>query len=118
MALARSFGKAIHAIVKQVGEKIALLPGKNFLALGKQGQKDREAIDKAATQDNLSRSGFLQEASSFYLAHRREQREAVERKGRRQKAAAEMDRLAEKFGKWDGVKIIRHFRDSRSKLKP
>ncbi len=31
-----------------------------------------------------------------------------------EKAAAEMDRLAEKFGKWDGVKIIRHFRDSRS----
>jgi hypothetical protein len=76
-----------------------------------------EAIDTAATQDNLSRSGFLQEASRFYLAHRREQREALERKGRRQKAAAEMDRLAEKFGKWDGVKIIRHFRDSRSGLK-
>ena len=77
-----------------------------------------EEIDKAATQDNLSRSGFLQEASRFYLAHRCEQREAVERKARRQKAAAEMDRLAEKFGKWDGVKIIRHFRDSRSGLKP
>ena len=29
-----------------------------------------EEIDKAATQDNLSRSGFLQEASRSYLAHR------------------------------------------------
>ena len=76
-----------------------------------------EAIDKAATQDNLSRSGLLQEAARTYLDRRRHEREAAERKMRMQKAAAEMDRLAEKFGKWDGVKIIRHFRDSRSGLK-
>lgn len=71
-------------------------------------------IDKVATQDNLSRSGLLQEAAKAYLDRRRREREAAERKMRMEKAAAEMDRLAEKFGKWDGVKIIRHFRDSRS----
>lgn len=48
---------------------------------------------------------------------RHAQREADERKTKMEKAAAEMDRLAEKFGKWDGVKIIRRFRDSRSRLK-
>ena len=76
-----------------------------------------EEIDKAATQDNLSRSGLLQEAARTYLDRRRREREAAERKIKMEKAAAEMDRLAEKFGKWDGVKIIRHFRDSRSGLK-
>jgi hypothetical protein len=74
-------------------------------------------IDTAATQDNLSRSGLLQEAAKAYLDRRRREREAAERKMKMEKAAAEMDRLAEKFGKWDGVKIIRHFRDSRSGLK-
>jgi metal-responsive CopG/Arc/MetJ family transcriptional regulator len=76
-----------------------------------------EEIDRAATQNNLSRSGLLQEAARAYLDRRRQEREAAERKMRMEKAAAEMDRLAEKFGKWDGVKIIRHFRDSRSGLK-
>lgn len=76
-----------------------------------------EEIAKAATQDNLSRSGLLQEAARAYLDRRRREREEAERKMKMEKAAAEMDRLAEKFGKWDGVKIIRHFRDSRSGLK-
>lgn len=77
-----------------------------------------EQIDRAATEDNLSRSGLIQEAARVYLARRREEREAAERLARRQKAAVEMDRLAEKFGKWDGVKIVRQFRDSRSARKP
>lgn len=74
-------------------------------------------IDRASTEDNLSRSGFLQEAARILLDQRRREREAAERKMRMEKAAAEMDRLAEKFGKWDGVKILRHFRDSRSGMK-
>jgi uncharacterized protein (DUF1778 family) len=77
-----------------------------------------EQIDRAAAEENLSRSGFLQEAARTSLARRREEREVAERLARRQKAAAEMDRLAEKFGKWDGVKIIRGFRDSRSGERP
>ena len=77
-----------------------------------------EQIDRAAAEENLSRSGFLQEAARAYVARRREEQEAAERLARRQKAAVEMDRLAEKFGKWDGVKILRRFRDSRSGKKP
>jgi len=73
-----------------------------------------EQIDTAATQDNLSRSGWLQDAARAYLDRRRHEREAVERTAKMQKAAAEMDRLAEKFGKWDGVKMLRRLRDSRS----
>lgn len=73
-----------------------------------------EQIDTAATQDNLSRSGLLQDAARAYLDRRRREREAVERTATMQKAAAEMDRLAEKFGKWDGVKMLRRLRDSRA----
>jgi hypothetical protein len=51
----------------------------------------------------------------MYLERRREQRAAAERKARMEKAAGEMDRLAERFGKWDGLKIVRTFRDSRSR---
>jgi metal-responsive CopG/Arc/MetJ family transcriptional regulator len=75
-------------------------------------------IDQAATEDNVSRSGWLQEAARGFLTRRREEREAAERLARRQKAAVEMDRLAERFGQWDGVKIVRQFRDSRSGRKP
>lgn len=76
-----------------------------------------EALDRASVEDNLSRSGLLQEAARAYLERRREARAAAERKARMEKAAAEMDRLAEKFGRWDGVKIVRKFRDSRSRGK-
>lgn len=76
-----------------------------------------EAIDRAALEDNSSRSGLLQEAARAHLERRREQREAAERKARMEKAATEMDRLAEKFGRWDGVRIVRKFRDSRSRGK-
>ncbi len=75
------------------------------------------ALDRAALEDNLSRSGLLQEAARLYLERRREERAAAERKARMEKAAAEMDRLAEKFGRWDGVKTVRKFRDSRSRGK-
>lgn len=74
-----------------------------------------EALDQAALEDGLSRSGLIQEAARMYLERRREQRAAAERKARMEKAAGEMDRLAERFGKWDGLKIVRTFRDSRSR---
>lgn len=74
-----------------------------------------EALDRVALEDNQSRSGLLQEAARIYLERRREEQAAAERKARMEKAAHEMDRLAEKFGKWDGVKIVRTFRDSRSR---
>lgn len=73
-----------------------------------------DAIDQAAAEDNLSRSGLLQEAARAYLERRREARVAAERRARMEKAAMEMDRLAEKFGRWDGVEMVRKFRDSRS----
>ena len=76
-----------------------------------------EEVDQAAEEDNLSRSGLIQEAARRYLETRRIEREAAERKQRMEKAAANMDKLADKFGKWDGVGTIRQFRDQRTGAK-
>jgi len=53
-----------------------------------------EQIDTAATQDHLSRSGWLQDAARAYLNRRRHEREAVERTATMQKAVQAMDRLS------------------------
>ncbi len=71
-------------------------------------------VDHAATEERLTRSGFLQKAVSRYLEEKRLEQEALERKQRMEKAAANMDKLADKFGQWDGVGTIRRFRDERT----
>jgi len=71
-------------------------------------------IDQAAAEEKLSRSALLQKAARQYLDGQRREKEASERKQRMEKAAAAMDRLADKFGKWDGVGAIRRFRDQRA----
>lgn len=77
-----------------------------------------ETVDHAATAEHLTRSAFLQKAARRYLEAKRLEQEALERKQRMQKAAARMDKLADKFGKWDGVGTIRQFRDWRSGANP
>ncbi len=72
-----------------------------------------EEVDQAAEEEHLSRSGFLQKAAHQYLGMRRMEQEAREQKSRMKRAAANMDRLANKFGQWDGVGTIRRFRDQR-----
>ena len=73
-----------------------------------------QAVDHAATEAHLTRSALLQKAAHRYLEAQRLEQEAIERKQRMQKAAAKMDKLADKFGKWDGVGTIRQFRDRRT----
>ena len=72
-----------------------------------------QAVNRAAKEEHLTRSAFLQKAARQYLETKRLEQEALERKQRMQKAAANMDKLANKFGKWDGVGTIRQFRDQR-----
>ena len=72
-----------------------------------------DAVNKMSAEKDISRSRLLQEAIRRYLEDCRLAREAAERKQRMQKAAARMDRLAEQFGRWDGVGTIRRFRDRR-----
>ena len=76
-----------------------------------------QAVDHAATEEKLTRSAFLQKAARRYMDEKRLEKEANERKQRMQKAAANMDKLADKFGKWDGVGTIRQFRDRRTGAK-
>ena len=76
-----------------------------------------QAVDHAATEEKLTRSAFLQKAARRYMDEKRLEKEANERKQRMQKAAANMDKLANKFGKWDGVGTIRQFRDRRTGAK-
>lgn len=75
------------------------------------------AVDHAAKDERLTRSAFLQKAVRQYLEAKRLEREALERKQRMQQAAAKMDKLADKFGRWDGVGTIRQFRDRRAGAK-
>ena len=73
-----------------------------------------QAVDHAATEERLTRSAFLQKAAHQYLEAKRLEQEALARKQRMQQAAANMDKLADKFGRWDGVGTIRQFRDRRT----
>jgi len=76
-----------------------------------------KGLDQAAEDDRMSRSGFIQKATTRYLEERRLEQEATARKKKMEQAAAKMDRLAEKFGKWDGVGTIRQFRDQQAGAK-
>ena len=71
-------------------------------------------LDRAAADEHTSRSGLLQTAAQRYLEERRLEKEAAARKKKMKQAAMKMDRLARKFGKWDGVGTIREFRDQQS----
>ena len=76
-----------------------------------------EALDQSAEEEKMSRSGLIQEAIRRYLQDRQFQQEALARRKKMEQAASRMDHLAEKFGKWNGVSIIRQFRDQRSGVK-
>ena len=77
-----------------------------------------QAVDHAAIEEKLTRSAFLQKAARRYLEAKRLEQEAIERKQRMQRAAEKMDKLADKFGKWDGVGTLRRFRDQRTGANP
>lgn len=71
-----------------------------------------KAIDEEAEQAGISRSALIQTALSEYLTARKKEREDEERRQKMGEACRDMDKLAEKLGKWDPVAIIRRFRDS------
>ncbi len=73
-----------------------------------------KSLDQAAEAEHISRSGLIQHTIKQYLEERRVEQEAAARTKKMEQAASKMDRLAETFGKWDGVGTIRQFRDQRS----
>ena len=73
-----------------------------------------KAIDAEATESHTNRSALVQSALTRYLEARRKEREEAEIRRDMDEACRGMDALADKLGKWDPVKVIREFRDSRS----
>lgn len=73
-----------------------------------------ETLDQSAEEEKMSRSGLIQEAIRRYLQERRLEQETLARRKKMERAALKMDRLADKFGQWNGVGIIRQFRDQRT----
>lgn len=71
-------------------------------------------VDAEARQAGMSRSAFLQAALREYVETRRRAREEAEARRRVDEACKRMDALADKLGRWDPVKVIRRFRDTRS----
>lgn len=73
-----------------------------------------KAIDAEAAESQVNRSALIQSALIRYLEARRKEREEAETRREMEEACRGMDALADKLGKWDPVKAIREFRDSRS----
>jgi len=66
-----------------------------------------EELDRVARESHTSRSAFLAQAVKDYLEKLEEER----KREKRRKAAAEIDRLREKFGGWDGTAEVLKWRD-------
>ncbi len=64
-------------------------------------------LDEAARQFHVSRSAFLTQAVQHFL----EAKDAERRMEQRRRAAAEMDRIREEYGGWDGAAEIIKWRD-------
>lgn len=73
-----------------------------------------KAIDAEAAATRLKRSALIQAALARYLAERQEERAMEATRRDMAEAGREMDRLAEKLGRWDPVRAIRDLRDSRA----
>jgi len=73
-----------------------------------------KAIDAEAAASRMNRSALIQSALAAYLEARRKEREEAETRREIEEACRGMDALADKLGRWDPVKVIREFRDSRS----
>ena len=72
-------------------------------------------INTEAKDERISRSALIQTAIEEYLQAKRKKREEEERRKEMQEASRRMDELAKELGDWDGVSIIRRFRDTNLK---
>ena len=72
-----------------------------------------ERFDREAEQEGLSRSRLIQKAMEDYLEKVKQKKEETRRRAEMEEACRTMDKLAEKFGDWDPVPIIRFYRETR-----
>ncbi|HAL29549.1 MAG TPA: hypothetical protein DCP20_02390 [Coriobacteriia bacterium] len=72
-----------------------------------------EEIDRRAAEAGTTRSGFIQEATSAYIARIDEDAEREERRKRIERAQEHMAEIGKRMQPGpDGVTIIRQFRDA------
>jgi len=76
-----------------------------------------EEIDNEAKTSQTNRSALIQIALEDLLESRKTAREEALLREQRKEAGRSMDRLADKLGDWDPVRVIREQRDSRSRLR-
>jgi len=72
-----------------------------------------KAVDHEAAESRTNRSALLQAALRDFLETRRVAREEGERRRAMEAACQKIDRVAERLGKWDGVRIVRKARETR-----
>ena len=70
-------------------------------------------IDAFARKEYDSRSGFIRRAVKFFMEEREREEKEEERRKRMLKAAADIRRVREKSGDWNGVAEVRKWRDTR-----
>ena len=72
-------------------------------------------INREADIEKTNRSSLIQTALEKYLEAKRHEREEKEKRKKMQEASHKIDELAKELGNWDGVAIIRRFRDTNLK---
>ena len=76
-----------------------------------------DEINEEAKEEKTNRSALIQSALEKYLEAKRKKREEEEKRKKMQEASRKIDELAKELGDWDGVAIIRRFRDTNLKGK-
>ena len=74
-----------------------------------------DEINREAEEEETNRSSLIQTALEEYLQAKRNKREEEEKRKKMQEASRKIDELAKELGDWDGVAIIRRFRDTNLK---
>jgi post-segregation antitoxin (ccd killing protein) len=74
-----------------------------------------DQINEEAKEEGTNRSALIQTALEEYLHTKRKKREEEEKRKTMREASRKIDELAKELGNWDGVAIIRRFRDTNLK---
>jgi metal-responsive CopG/Arc/MetJ family transcriptional regulator len=72
-----------------------------------------EKVDAFARSEGASRSGLIRQALDFLMEEKEKAKREEERRKRMAKTAADIRKLSEKSGDWNGVAEIRKWRDMR-----
>lgn len=72
-----------------------------------------KAVDQEAAESRTNRSALLQTALRDFLEAKRAAREEGERQRAMEEACRKIDRVAERLGKWDAVRVVRKARETR-----